>query len=433
VALLSTMASTLLCAVRTSFSKLSPLYLCHNPSALPLKHTRCSPIPIPVPIVGNLINIRSSTFFKRLPADRLWESVGGVSNAGKKKGRGRGRKRKIDLNIGQILGDGKKQMIWPGLNAPIMKGRKMLNVESLPPNPDRQEQIQKVRDRFQRTRSFKVPAMQRGWTGRRMPGMSIGPPDPIDDFKFEGFDTRVLELKTVANMTATLGRKQSFSAFVVTGNKNGLAGFAKGRSASAKDALRKAKNRAALRLQFIDRFEDHSLYHNMFCQYRAVKIFAKKRHKGFGLTCHRVLKTICEVIGIKDMYAKVDSHSKNTQCLTKAFFEGLSKQETHQQLADRMNMHLVEFRNERSYFPKVVSTPSSGVLLDKPPSNVDLDFEHFFYDGRRQLLREKRVKKNPLMKRKDWINYKYRNQQKSRLERIVQGFESAWHQQHFKK
>lgn len=42
--------------------------------------------------------------------------------------------------------------------------------------------------------------------------------------KFEGFDTRVLEFKLVTNMTGTLGRKMRFSAFVVVGNKNGLAG-----------------------------------------------------------------------------------------------------------------------------------------------------------------------------------------------------------------
>nr|AWD75463.1 28S ribosomal protein S5 [Callistoctopus minor] len=417
------MASTILSAVRTSFSVLRPLQICHNPSMLPLKCTRY------VPILGNLTDVRFSSFFKRLPADRLWGSVGGVSNAGRKKGRGRGRKRKIDLHIGQILGDGQQQMVWPGLNAPVLKGKKLLSVENLPPNPDRKEQIQKARDRFQRSRHFKIPAMLRGWTGRRMPGMSIGPPDPVDDFTFEGFDTRVLELKTVANMTATLGRKQSFSAFVVTGNKNGLAGFAKGRSASAKDALRKAKNKAALRLQYIELFQQHTLCHNIFCEFHSVKLFAKKRPKGFGLTCHRVLKTICEVIGIEDMYAKVDSHSKNTQCMTRAFFRGLLKQETHQELADRMNMHIVEFRNEREYFPNVIASPSDKKILEIPPANVDLDFDQLYYGGKRQLQKKKSPNNNPLLRRKLWFKYKHRNQAQARLERIVLGFEKPGNKQ----
>ena len=35
----------------------------------------------------------------------------------------------------------------------------------------------------------------------------------------------IFQLKLVANMTGNFGRKQRFSAFVVTGNKQGLAGM----------------------------------------------------------------------------------------------------------------------------------------------------------------------------------------------------------------
>lgn len=34
----------------------------------------------------------------------------------------------------------------------------------------------------------------------------------------------IFQFRLVSNMTGTLGRKMSFTAFVVTGNKNGLAG-----------------------------------------------------------------------------------------------------------------------------------------------------------------------------------------------------------------
>ena len=47
---------------------------------------------------------------------------------------------------------------------------------------------------------------------------------------------------------------------------------------------------------------------------------------GSGLTCHRALKTICEVIGITDLSAKVEGSTTNIQNLTKAFFNGLQKQ-----------------------------------------------------------------------------------------------------------
>lgn len=103
----------------------------------------------------------------------------------------------------------------------------------------------------------KLTSLERGWSGNKMPGRSIGPPDPIGEDVFEGFDTRVLELKTVFNMKGNLGRKRRLSAFVVTGNENGLAGFSTAKAVDSKAVLRKAKNRAGQKLIHIDLCDGH--------------------------------------------------------------------------------------------------------------------------------------------------------------------------------
>lgn len=46
---------------------------------------------------------------------------------------------------------------------------------------------------------------------------------------------------------------------------------------------------------------------------------------GYGLRCHRAIITICKLIGIKDMYAKV-SGSKNLINITRALFKALTQQ-----------------------------------------------------------------------------------------------------------
>ena len=385
-------------------------------------------LPLSLQLLSGTTPCRNSSFFKHVSADQLWKGVSGVSNAGRKKGRGRGRKRKIDLHFGQRLGMGSQPMVWPGLNAPVLKGKNIMQVAALPKSENRDEEIQKVRARQNKFRVLKIPALQRGWAGKRFPGMSIGPPDPVDDYTFENFDTRVLELKIVANMTATLGRKQRFSAFVVTGNKNGLAGYALAKSATGKDALRKAKNKAAKRLHFIERHKNHTILHNLFCHYFKTKIMVKKVQPGHGLKCHRVIKTICEVIGINDLHAKVDSRSKNTQALTKAFFGGLLSQETHQELADRQKLHVVEYRNEVDNIPLLVASPSDNKVLEQIPENLDLDFEHLYYGGKREYIKEKKRKKNKFYQWAYWRKYKYRNQLSARLERQALGFDINPHQ-----
>lgn len=48
--------------------------------------------------------------------------------------------------------------------------------------------------------------------------------------------------------------------------------------------------------------------------------------EGYGLKCHRVIKTMCEIIGIKDLYVKTEGRTANIQNVTKAFFRGLMEQ-----------------------------------------------------------------------------------------------------------
>lgn len=51
----------------------------------------------------------------------------------------------------------------------------------------------------------------------------------------------------------------------------------------------------------------------------------KKQPRGYGLRCHRAIITICRLIGIKDMYAKVNG-SVNMLNLTRGLFHGLARQ-----------------------------------------------------------------------------------------------------------
>lgn len=121
----------------------------------------------------------------------------------------------------------------------------------------------------------------------------------------------------------------------------------------------------------------------------------KKQPRGYGLRCHRAIITICRLIGIKDMYAKV-SGSMNMLNLTRGLFRGLSRQETHQQLADKKSLHVVEFREECGPLPIVVASPQGPLRKDPEPEDevpdVRLDWEE--------------VKAAQGMKRSAWLGLK---------------------------
>ena len=189
---------------------------------------------------------RCYSFFRQSEdSDQMYGSLTGLSNTGLKRGRGRGSRKKVDLNRGQHLGVGKSGMVWPGLNQLTLKDKQVLRIHKQTPNQEYFDNIIKIRSKKDTVfRRLSIPALLRGWTGRRMAGMSCGAPDPIGDYKFEGFDSRVLQLKQVCHMTGTKKNKYRYSCLVVTGNGNGLGGIALSKASNSKTAIKKAKKQS---------------------------------------------------------------------------------------------------------------------------------------------------------------------------------------------
>lgn len=217
-----------------------------------------------------------------------------------------------------------------------------------------------------------------------MPGKYIGPPDPIGDDNFDGFETIVIELKQVFIMKGNLGRKRRLSVFVVTGNRNGLAGFATGKSIENKAAIRKAKNRAGQKLIHTELYNGHTIFHDFFSQFSKTKIYAKRMPEGSGLQCHRAIKACCEIIGIKDLSAKIEG-SNCVQHIVKAFFIGLLQLQSHQQLAEKKQLLLVESNN----LPKIIAKPNVCRKVEEIGTNEILDFTQFALNDRVVLSRKR--------------------------------------------
>lgn len=263
------------------------------------------------------------------------------------------------------------------------------NVLSMPVPNFRQTNLNRIRDaQNQRARRARLTPLERGWSGSKMPGRSIGPPDTLGDYEFKDFDTRVLEMKMVFCMKGNLGRSRRQSAFVVVGNKNGLGGFAMGKSIDGRVALRKAKNRAGQKLMHIPICDNHTVFHDFFCQFGLTKIYVSRKPEGYGLVCHRAIKTICETIGIKNLYARVEG-ATGVQHVTKAFFLGLMQQRNYQQLAEEKGLCVVESRKDRQYFPVVRAVPAKCRESDEIAPNEVVDFTQHCLNGRIVLRKRK--------------------------------------------
>jgi len=354
---------------------------------------------------ASVVPMRNMSYFKTGGADGLWKTMAGVSQQGKKRGRARNLMRKKDLNRGQRLGFGKAKVSWPGLTTKITHGSGVeTKVKEIEPLDEKQyasyleelEEAKKNTKAFGGGRRFQDP-LDRGWTGGKPLGRKFGAPEASNkDYSFDNFDSVLLEFKTVFKMTGNLGRVRRNSILMVTGNGQGAVGYtvSPGKYGNNAAGLRKATNKAGLRLLYVDRYEDRTVYHDFFTQYGQTRIFVQQQPPGHGVVAHRSIKAICEMAGIKDLYAMVEG-SKNMQHITKAFMLGLLRQKTHQVLADEKRLHLVEMRAENDYFPKVVASPSDGVVRTAAEigHNEILDFEMISFEG--NLPQWRPAQKNP--------------------------------------
>lgn len=127
--------------------------------------------------------------------------------------------------------------------------------------------------------------------------------------------------------------------------------------------------------------------HDFFTQFGKTKIIVNRKAEGYGLVCHRAIKTCCEIIGIKNLYAKVEG-STNLQHIIKAFFIGLLRQKTSMQFAEEKKLHLVEMKYENDMYPKVIASPPVVRTEDEIPTSEIMNFTQYAMGGKLVLKRK---------------------------------------------
>ena len=201
-----------------------------------------------------------------------------------------------------------------------------------------------------------------------------------------------------------LGKKKTISCFAVTGNREGIVGYGTGKGPTASGALKLAKAHASQRLLNIELYENRTLFHDFYEEYYHTKVYAEKKPKGYGLVCHRLIKKICQLVGIKDIYVKVEG-SRNEVNITKAFLSGLLNQKKYADIANAKELFLVEFKPENNYYPNVLAAPEkskSSQNSDEKNQNLNeseekyeneylRDFNLFLFDNRFRAEKKKKL------------------------------------------
>ncbi len=138
------------------------------------------------------------------------------------------------------------------------------------------------------------------------------------------FEQKLLDIRRTARMVSG-GRRFSFRALVVIGNKKGKVGVGLAKGADVTIAVEKAVNQAKKALIEITITDNKSISQMIEAKFGAAKVMLKPAQKGQGIIAGGAVRVICSLAGIENVVSKIIGRTTNKLNNAQATIEALKK------------------------------------------------------------------------------------------------------------
>ncbi|VAX76792.1 30S ribosomal protein S5 [Buchnera aphidicola] len=137
------------------------------------------------------------------------------------------------------------------------------------------------------------------------------------------------------------GRIFSFTALTVVGNGNGKVGFGYGKAREVPAAIQKAMEKARKSMIVIPLFQQ-TIQHSVKGSHTGSNIFMKPASDGTGIIAGGAMRSILEVVGIKNILAKIYG-STNPINVVRATLNGLKKIRSPEMISKKRGKSIIKF------------------------------------------------------------------------------------------
>ncbi|MFP4010068.1 MAG: 30S ribosomal protein S5 [Spirochaetaceae bacterium] len=144
----------------------------------------------------------------------------------------------------------------------------------------------------------------------------------MEEAREKEFTEKLIKLNRVAKVVKG-GRRFSFSAIVVVGNRAGTVGYGYGKANDVSEAIRKGVDRAKKNMIEIP-LKRSTIPHEVIGEFKSARVLMKPAAPGTGIIAGGPVRAVMEVSGIHDVLSK-SMGSQNAVNLVKAVFEGFSR------------------------------------------------------------------------------------------------------------
>lgn len=143
-------------------------------------------------------------------------------------------------------------------------------------------------------------------------------------------EERVVAINRVTKVVKG-GRRFSFAALVVVGNKSGDIGFGSGKAGEVPEAIGKASRSAKKSASSVILKDNRTIPHEVIGRFGAAKVIMRPAAPGTGVIAGGAVRAVLESVGVKDILTKCVG-TRNPHNAVRATIDGLKQLKQMKQL-----------------------------------------------------------------------------------------------------